>query len=141
MKHWLSNTKIYRVWRWIQDRVYNKNHKYYHNYWWRWIKCEWNSFEEFYKDMWDSYKEWLTLDRENNHNSYCKENCRWITYKENNRNRRDNIIIKWELLIDICEKKWLDYNKSYWRYKNWWTDDEIIWDTFRKYKKHKNDWT
>lgn len=50
--------------------------------------CEkWNTFLGFKEDMFDSYKEDLTLDRINNSEGYFKENCRWADYSVQNHNK------------------------------------------------------
>jgi hypothetical protein len=36
-----------------------------------------------------SFKEGLTLDRIDNTLGYCKSNCKWSTYKEQNNNKRN----------------------------------------------------
>jgi hypothetical protein len=41
--------------------------------------------------MFTGYEESLQLDRIDNDKGYCKENCRWVTCKENCNNRRTNI--------------------------------------------------
>lgn len=54
------------------------------------IKVEWKSYQEFKKDMYRTYKNHLrryghkqtTLDRVDSDKNYCKENCRWATYKQ-----------------------------------------------------------
>ena len=95
IKHWLSlkwkkPPRIYSVFSTIKYRCNNKNSKSYYIYWWRWIKCLRKDFIEFYKDMWDTYKEWLSIDRINVNWHYCKENCRWSTRKEQANNKRRN---------------------------------------------------
>lgn len=84
--HWMTKTRIYRIWRNIQTRCYNTNIKQYKDYWWRGIKCEWGNFVEFYRDMKEWYEDHLTIDRKENNWNYCKSNCRWATYKEQQKN-------------------------------------------------------
>jgi len=38
----------------------------------------------------------MTLDRIDVNGDYCKENCRWATQKEQQNNRRDNVILEYE---------------------------------------------
>jgi len=67
----------------------------------RGIKCAWHSFEKFKDDMYESYKLHIkkfgekdtTIDRIDNNGNYCKENCRWATFKIQQRNRRNNRLI------------------------------------------------
>jgi len=94
----MSSSKIYKVYFWIKDRCNNENNKSYHNYGKRWIKLLWNTFEDFYKDMWPTYKQWLTIDREDNDWHYCKDNCRWTDRltQANNTRHNHNITHNWE---------------------------------------------
>lgn len=84
--------KLRRIYAGIKHRCNNPNDKCYNRYWWRWIKCLRKTFEDFYNDMHVSYEEhyneyWeknTQIDRIDNDWHYCKENCRWVTVKENN---------------------------------------------------------
>jgi len=111
-KYWMADTKIYKSWSCMKERCSNKNNHAYKDYWWRWITYDKRreKFEEFYKDMWESYKEWLTIDRIDNNWNYCKENCRWVTNKENNNNRRDNVFITY---------KWKKQTIAQWAHELW----------------------
>ena len=116
--HW---THFYKKWTSMIWRCNYKTVHWYKNYWGRWIKCEWEKFEDFYKDMYDSYLEhynihWedTTLDRIDTNGNYNKDNCRWLTMKEQQANKRCNhkTVYNWveyPSLKSLCEEKWLKY--------------------------------
>jgi hypothetical protein len=102
IKHGMWGTPTYWVWHSMLDRCRNSEHKSYKNYGGRGVKvCDrWFKFENFLADMGEQPKD-LTLDRRNNDGNYEPRNCRWITQKEQCRNRRGN----WDPIIYKCENK------------------------------------
>ena len=125
--HQMCWTRIYDIWRWMKQRCNYKKHNRYNSYWWKWIKNEWNSFEEFYNDMFPTYKEWLTIDRIDNNLNYSKNNCRWATYKEQWRNTTTNRVYKWKCIAEWCEILWLNRNTIDTRLSRWWTYEKALW--------------
>lgn len=93
--HGMSKTKPYAVWKTMHNRCRNKSHNRYHLYGGRGIKVceEWSSFDVFWADMGGTYKDGLTLDRINCNGNYCKENCRWVTQRTQQRNRSNNAVV------------------------------------------------
>lgn len=90
-KHNLSYSRIHRIWKGMKERCNNPKAKAYKNYGGRGIKVcdEWNdNFEKFFKDMKEGYADNLTIDRVDNNGSYCKDNCRWATNTEQQKNKR-----------------------------------------------------
>lgn len=93
----LKTKRLRRIYYSMKDRCNNKNSRAYKNYGGRGIKIcnEWEkSFEEFYK--WaiengynrDAEYGKCTIDRINNNGNYEPSNCRWITLKEQSKNKR-----------------------------------------------------
>jgi hypothetical protein len=94
--HGLSRSSFYRRFVALKKRCENIKDKDYKHYGGRGIKCLWKSFEDFRDDMYESYEDTLTLDRINVNGHYCEENCRWVSRKEQARNRTNNKLILFE---------------------------------------------
>ena len=89
-----KKTTTYRSWQNMRTRCLNPNSPAYKDYGGRGITIgqRWEKFENFLEDMGEA-PTGLQLDRINNNKGYYKENCRWATSKQNNRNRRSNHLI------------------------------------------------
>lgn len=122
-KHGQRRNRIYKTFKGLRERCNYKTNASYKNYWGRGIKCEWETFEEFYKDMGDSYKDHVakfwerdtTIDRINPNGNYCKENCRWATNKEQQNNRGNSLRItymgkEYSSIKVLSEELWLNYS-------------------------------
>lgn len=97
-KHGMFGTRIYNIWARMKSRCDNPKNQQYKNYGGRGIKyCyDWKYFEKFYS--WakeNGYSDNLTIDRIDVNGNYEPSNCRWITMKEQQRNKRNNKFIKY----------------------------------------------
>ena len=137
--HWMTNEKIYKVYRAILDRCNYPSSQAYNYYGWRWIKCEWNNFEEFYADMKDGYEKWLEIDRIDVNWNYCKENCRWVDLITQARNKRNvkKFIYKWKCLTipEITILYWIKWSTFRNRINVGYSLEEAI-----ETPMHKNSW-
>jgi hypothetical protein len=86
--HRKSLTPTYISWRNMKARCDNSSHEHFHRYGGRGITycSSWAFFENFLKDMGER-PEGKELDRIDNGGNYEPENCRWITHRENVRNK------------------------------------------------------
>ena len=94
----MAKTGIYWVWANMRSRCSNPNKPEYINYGGRGIKvCErWGDFDNFVADMGDRPFKGAQLDRRDNDGDYCLSNCRWVTPKDNLRNKRDNVNLTYD---------------------------------------------
>ena len=108
--HGMSHHPMYKVWVDMKRRCYNSNDPEFVNYGERGIiVCpEWiQSFPAFYNDMGERPFHGATLDRINNDGNYEPGNCRWVTNKENNRNKRKHRMITYNGNT-LCSAEWAE---------------------------------
>lgn len=120
-------TGIYGSWYAMKQRCGNPKNKQYKDYGGRGItfKEEWNKFEVFKREMEEGYKKGLTLDRLDNSKGYFPENCRWATKQEQAENKRCNIVINGEKLVDIAKRMNINYGTLRSRFYRGMTYNEI----------------
>ena len=103
-----------------------------------WLIC----FENFYRDMGDKPSPSHQLDRIDNDLGYSADNCRWVTPKENARNRDNSIYVSvggQEITLkDLAVKLNIKYLTLYWRYcKGYQDEDEELCKPLRKRKENE----
>lgn len=108
----------------MKRRCQNKNAPEYKNYGGRGINVcqEWERYEGFKEwALRSGYKDGLTLDRIDVNGDYEPSNCRWISMKDQQHNRRDNIWIDVDgnkvLLADLARQTGILDKTLYQRYK------------------------
>ena len=88
-RHGYRYHRLYKTWMGMMQRCHSVNNDGYKNYGLTGISVcnEWHNIENFINDMYPTYMEGLTLDRENSKGNYQKSNCRWATKTTQSRNR------------------------------------------------------
>lgn len=131
VRHGMAHTRIYRTWACMKGRATDPNHQLADVYYNRGIGIseDWMSFENFYADM-GEIPEGMTIERIDNDKGYCKENCRWATPKEQNRNKRDTIFITFKdetlSLPDWADRINIKTESLYSRYRRGWSVERML---------------
>lgn len=101
--HGMRFTREYNIWDGMKKRCFSPACASYKNYGAKGITvCDkWMKFEGFFEDM--GLSNGLCLDRIDNNKGYSKENCRWVSYTENNRNKKNNILVEGKTLSEWSE--------------------------------------
>lgn len=81
---------LYRTWGNMKQRCTNPNRSDWKYYGGRGVRvcCKWSQFEGFLEDMGATYQAGLWLDRINSSGHYILSNCRWVTPRVQQQNRR-----------------------------------------------------
>lgn len=117
-KHGESNSSEWKIWNKMIIRCTNPKHDKYKNYGAkgitvceRWLDKE-KGFINFLEDMGKKPKR-HQIDRINNNGNYEPSNCRWVTRKQNCRNKSTNVLYsyqgKTQTMIEWAE----EYNLHY----------------------------
>lgn len=107
--HGLGSTAEYRIYRNILQRCCNPKNSRYKDYGGRGIQiCErWkgeNGFVTFLRDMGSRPSILHTIDRKNNDDGYTPKNCKWATKKEQNNNKRTNVMIEFNGVTQTAQQ-------------------------------------
>ena len=141
-KHGETKTRLFKIWCSMHERCERKKHTHYKSYGGRGIcVCdEWSEYIPF--ATWaraNGYSDQLTIDRINNDGNYEPSNCRWVTMKEQQRNKRTNRAITYKgekyTLIELAEYAGLKKTTLRERLNNGWSVDDAVEKPVRKRTK------
>lgn len=95
--HGMTRTRFYRIWKQMKSRCNNPSQQQYETYSKIGYDERWDTFENFYDDMFESYEEGLTIDRIDGSKPYGPGNCRWADRSMQQRNMKSN------RKVEVCE--------------------------------------
>lgn len=139
--HGKSETRLYRVWRGVKSRCYNPNSTGYEYYGGRGVTVcdEWlgeNGFENFYKWSYlngyneNAEKYICTLDRIDVNGNYEPSNCRWVSMKEQDNNKRTNKYIEFngekKTLSQWCDEFGVNKKMARYRFNHGWGIEDCL---------------
>lgn len=135
-----TTTATYRVWAGIIQRCENPKSAAYRHYGGRGITvCErWKSYENFYADM-GRRPAGLTIERDDVNGNYEPSNCRWATAHDQSRNKRTNVKVNQEVLVDAADRLGLSNTAISVRLSRGWTRDRAF--TTPRWHKSKSGFT
>jgi hypothetical protein len=116
----------------MKARCTRTTHRYYADYGGRGITvCErWLDFAAFYEDMGQRPGSGFSLEREDVNGNYEPGNCRWATWRDQNKNRRDNrfVILDGERvhLAEAARRRGINYNTVRQRLHRGWTMERAL---------------
>lgn len=104
----MTGTRLHRIWVKMKQRCHNPNDPDYVKWYGsRGITVceEWkNDFKAFYDwSMSHGYSDDLTIDRIDNDGNYEPNNCRWVDYKFQANNRRNNVKYEGSTIEDLVK--------------------------------------
>ena len=111
LKHGMSNTKLYGCWDSMKSRCYRHSAGNYHYYGARGVTVckEWRDSFIAFKDwaLSNGYVDGLSLDRIDYNGNYEPSNCRWVTMKEQENNKRNNKLLEFNGVV-LTQSEWSD---------------------------------
>lgn len=123
-----ENKHLYDIWSKMRKRCLKQDSPRYQDYGGRGIGIcdEWaRDFDAFVDwSMANGYEIGLTIDRIDNDGNYEPGNCRWSTRRQQNRNKRTNLMVTYrgetKDLMTWCEELGLKYDPVHHRITHGW---------------------
>ena len=140
--HGLSGSSIYSIWDTMVRRCHAPGSKDFYRYGAKGITvCErWRTFENFYKDMGDR-PAGMSIDRKDNAKGYEPSNCRWATNTQQQRNKRDNVILTMNgeslCVTEWAEKLHINKNTLHARLAKGWDVERALTQPINKIYSHQ----
>lgn len=138
-----KDSKLYRVWDGIIQRCCNPNAKNYKNYGGRGIGIceEWRksfkAFEEYC--LLHGWRQGLQIDRIDNEFGYMPNNVRFVSPRENARNKRTNHLITFQgetmCAADWCNKYGISDSTLWRRLTSGWSVEDALTKPRQKRRK------
>lgn len=131
-KHGMYQTPTYSVWQAMRDRCANPNHRAYANYGGRGIQVcdEWRSFPAFLEHVGERPSAEHEIDRIDVNGNYEPGNVRWVTRKQNSRNRRSHRMLtafgETRCLSEWAEMYGIKFGSLHTRLKNGWDIERAL---------------
>lgn len=130
--HGLSDSRIIQTYSNMKRRCDNPKNNSYKYYGGKGITyCEkWKTFDGFLDDMYDTYKDGLTIERLDNSKNYCKENCTWATMKQQENHTGHNHKVEYQgetlNIIQLVERTGTDYDLVKNRINRGWSVEDAL---------------
>lgn len=141
--HGDSSTRLNRIWRGIKSRCDNPHDTIFPRYGGRGISIcpEWRgSFEAFREwALSHGYDDSLTIDRTDVNGPYSPDNCRWATYAEQARNKRNNVTFKGKCLTEWANELHISRSIIQSRIKRGWPIEEAIFTPLKRRVKRNGE--
>lgn len=127
-----DNSRLYNIYNKMKSRCTREQDQRYADYGGRGISVcdDWmNSFDAFARWAHDNgYADDLTIERIDVNGNYCPENCKWITLKEQNANKRNTVYVNVNgenvPLLKVSETACVSYDTLHNRVAKGWNAEE-----------------
>jgi hypothetical protein len=108
--------RLYSIWRNMKQRCFNPKASKYEIYGGRGITVckEWLEYLNFHNwAIQNGYSDELSIDRIDSDGNYEPSNCRWVSYSEQNSNKRDNHLVTYNGVTKTMKDWSIDLGMKY----------------------------